>query len=319
VNGTIRPPFTIEFDSVGFISDSMAAQLTPSVVSRAANAELGDWAEVATQVDLVKGINGTALTGNYIKISLGQMMIRRDSFPHGQAEVSLGNASPGVIKGGMSTAFDIEGDSAGLVLPVLTNGGLDSIAGPVAGMVCFFRPAGRLCFYDGSAWRLVQLELVDIEPSTLPGPEKIVTLNSSLSSGGRLVLGNSGALLPGAFTDDAFTNVDFPPDGGLAFRMQSGELVFYNEEEWVALEVLQDSIEASTGAPSVSVPGFAIGTDSKEQGAALQIGTGDKVMKLPRARCEDVRSPAEGTIIYDPVRKCLCLFDGSNWFRISHH
>lgn len=319
VNPTIRPPFTIEFDSIGFISDSMAAQLTASVVSRESNAELGDWSEVATEVDLVEGLNGSALTDNYIKLSPGQMLIKRDSFPHGQADISVGTSLPVFFRGGMSTAFDVEGDSAGLVLPTLTYGGLDSIGAPIAGMVCFLRPAGRLCFYDGDAWRLVQLELIDIEPSMLAGPERVMTMDSSMYSGGILVLGTSGALLPGTFSDDAFTNVDFPPEGSLAFRVQSGALVYYNEEEWSALKVVEDSIDALTGMPSASIPGFAIGMNHKEPGAVLQIGTEDKVMKLPGVRCEDVRSPVEGTIIYDPTRRSLCLFDGANWFLISHH
>jgi photosystem II stability/assembly factor-like uncharacterized protein/PKD repeat protein len=321
VNDSLQSPIVMTFDPIGFVSDSMVASSQPLLLVRPANAEVGDWLNMGKFTEIFSGVNGSLFASGFDNYIPGQVMLTRDSFPVGTPMISVGVA--GYIanrRGGMSVAFDLStGSSKGLGLPVLTADELEELASPQAGMLAYHIGEKALCFFNDSTWILVDHDYIDILPLT--GTDSVVGffVDSQATSSAILALGGGGLVLPNSMTDNEIVDIDFPPMGLVVYRSQSNEFVLYDGAEWRSLRGVDSGLTVNANSPSTSHPGIAVGIIDKSPGAVLQISSSDKGLGVPVANIAMIRSPVEGLLVFDPVQKSLCFFDGVSWQRAITH
>ena len=312
---------SLEFDPIGFVSDSMAAHVSAKLYGRGANDEIAGWSDMVKTVVLGAGVEGSAQGVNLFPFEFGQFIFTRDSFPFGIPTVSI--VEPGTStarRGGQSLEFDIAGmGRRGLKLPVLSSALFEAVPSPTTGMLAYNSDLGTVCLYNGADWLQLEKTFLDVEVNMDAGDTTGLIAGAGYSPGVGLALGNDGLFKPVALPDADIVSVKYPPMGTLVFREDEEALVVFDGSAWREFSATTTTLGVSTETPDQGVDGLAVGTEEKNLNAALEVVASDKGVGLPVASIHEVRQPLEGLIVFDPEWKAICLFDGNGWYQLTYH
>lgn len=126
---------------------------------------------------------------------------------------------------------------------------------------------------------------------------------------------NKGIVLPW-LTETPSDNVG----GTLIFDASSStefKVKYFDGTQWIDLSRESGSADLSTQSPSEVGDGVLISNDSSvaRGNAVLALESENMAMRLPQVESPEsnIKSPVAGTMVYDPVKKVIAVFNGSTW------
>ena len=123
---------------------------------------------------------------------------------------------------------------------------------------------------------------------------------------------SKGIILPQI--EDASTMTAVTP-GTLVFDETTSKIMFYNGS-WKDLSINSGvSPTLDTGSEFSSNQGVIIGSNTSTANGVLILESSDKALILPKVTdpVANVKSPYAGMMCYDPVKKVIAIFNGSEW------
>ena len=314
----ITPPDSVGFHEIAFISAASSDSMAAEFQVRSVNAEITPWVTVAKNPVLVAGKQGSATFFTPINLSqLGQMMVMRDSFPLGTATVTMQPLVMGVTpeRGGNSVLLKLAGTHQGLALPVMSEGAFEAVPQPATGLCAYHAGHKTICFFDGSAWRLLKTSYLQEPALDTAGADPGFSLSGSINAPAAVLdmSATEGLLLPNAFTDSTLLQINYPHEGLLVFSTSDSCLMIYDGIDWRLLKHDPAATSVHPGPPTQNVGGMAIGTTIKNPNAALELSSAARALSVPSTSVSAVVNPPEGLIVFDPQTGTLCLFDGEAW------
>jgi len=259
-----------------------------------------------------------------MKKALTSIFIIFNLFVFSQNNISINGSGAAAASSALLDLDASPNNNKGLLPPRLTSSEINNIANPVNGLLVYNSSTKRLNIWLGTqSWfDFYSTQISNTQPSgTNLGPGVAIgqTNVSPHHSAILDVQGNTGGLaLPIVFSTGSVPS----PVEGLIVISAIGypKLEYYDGSSWRTLCGLTASTITGTTSNSVNVAiaDAAGGTytanpssilDISNNGAALK---GLKLPKLTTTERNNIRSPAEGLIIYNSTTKCINYYIGSN-------
>lgn len=121
-----------------------------------------------------------------------------------------------------------------------------------------------------------------------------------------------GIILPRVVNTSTMTNVT---PGTIVFDLNTSK-VKYNDGFWKELSDftgISPTLTTGSDMPNAKV---IIGNQSSEADGVLVLESSTKALILPHVSnpVTSVKSPAAGMMVYDPIKKMMCIYNGKEWF-----
>ncbi|MDQ3016607.1 MAG: PKD domain-containing protein, partial [Bacteroidota bacterium] len=309
------------FTNCGSVSNDMASTINFDLFKRGSNATGPVWSEITTTnvsptASLSSAISMTGLTGI---TSFSQFIVMRNQVPSGIADIIMTttNQPDPVVTGGESISLLMYSDHKGLKLPVLNAATINSLGIPSPGQLAFLTDSLAVIYFNGSQWmKLKDDAILQTEIPVDPNTNLSVSIPGGVAGDAYLLnLANGFVKLP-VFTSTVILTIDDPAAGMIVFDSTIGKIRMFNGSQWQIISSVSTPLPVSPN-PSVNVTGMAVNQNFKYASSVLEISPVDgKALQLPVVRQELIFDPVAGVICYDPLCKCLMVYDGIRWNQI---
>ena len=129
------------------------------------------------------------------------------------------------------------------------------------------------------------------------------------------LLTTKGIILPNVTNSSLMTPVT---RGTLVYDNTTKNAQYY-DGAWKTLNILSAADNASTPLPGSDLPntkvGVIIGKQSTTAEGVLVLESDTKALILPKVESPvaNIKSPVAGTMVYDPTKKIMAIYNGKDW------
>jgi hypothetical protein len=122
----------------------------------------------------------------------------------------------------------------------------------------------------------------------------------------------NGIILPRVLNTE---NMILTQPGTLVFDLETSKVKYFNGA-WFDLSDKTGSNPALISGTDISPTGVIIGATSSDATGVLILESSSKALILPKITdpVNNVKSPEAGMMCYDPSKKLICVYNGSEWF-----
>ena len=202
-----------------------------------------------------------------------------------------------------SAAFEARSPTQGFLFPRMSTTDRNNITSPAAGLFLYNTSTGDFDYYDGTAWRTIDIcgaapTAVALAQTTAGSVDPSATFEVESTT--------KGFLLP-RLTTTQRNAITSPATGLMVFNLSTGSLNYRTATAWESL-----------GSGTASTPSLTLGTI--DPSAAYEIEATDKGLLLPRmnttqrdAISASTTTPTAGLFVYNTSSNTFNVYNGTTW------